>query len=132
MISLLLDTHVLIWWLEKSARLGPRTKKILLSPATRTVVSAASIWEIAIKAGSNRLDLGDHLEAWVPRLSSEWGVHLLPITFEHATVTGSLPRHHADPFDRILVAQAQSEGLTILTVDPAIAAYDVRTIDASA
>jgi len=130
--SLLLDTHVLIWWLEKSARLGPRAKKILLSPATRTVVSAASIWEIAIKAGSNRLDLADRLEEWVPRLSSDWGVHSLPITLEHATIIGSLARHHADPFDRILVAQAQCEGLTILTVDPAITAYDVRTLDASA
>ena len=131
MTSLLLDTHVLIWWLEKSARLGPRTKKILLSPATQTVVSAASIWEIAIKAGSKRLPVVDQLDEWVPRLENDWGVHPLPITFDHAVAIGSLPSHHADPFDRILVAQAQCEGLTILTVDPAIAAYDVRTMDAS-
>ena len=131
MTSLLLDTHVLIWWLEKSARLGPRTRKMLFSPATRTVVSAASIWEIAIKAGSKRLHVADRLDEWVPRLESDWGVHPLPIKFDHAAAIGFLPHHHADPFDRILVAQAQCEGLTILTIDPAIAAYDVRTLDAS-
>jgi PIN domain nuclease of toxin-antitoxin system len=129
--NLLLDTHVLIWWLEKSPRLGSRIHKILMNPTTRPMVSAASLWEIAIKAGSNRLESADQLDEWVPRLERDWGVRPLAITFEHAVAVARLPRHHRDPFDRILVAQAQCEGLTIVTVDPAITAYEVRTIDAS-
>jgi len=130
-MDLLLDAHVLIWWLEKNPRLGARTKKALLNQTARPVVSAVSIWEISIKSAAGRLDLADPLDTWVPRLQNEWGVHPLPITFEHAIIAGHLPMHHNDPFDRMLVAQAQCEGLTIVTVDPAITAYDVRTIDAS-
>ena len=130
MINLLLDTHVLIWWLEKSPRLGAGTKKTLLSPNARPTVSAVSIWEISIKAALGRLHLADPLENWVPKLR-EWGVQELPISFEHATAAGNLPPYHNDPFDRMLVAQARCEGLTIVTVDPALRAYDVRTIDAS-
>ena len=129
-MNLLLDTHVLIWWLEKSQRLGARSRKTLLSSATRPVVSAVSIWEISIKVAIGRLTLADPPETWVPRLESEWGVRSLPITFEHATAVRNLPPHHSDPFDRMLVAQAKCEDLTLITVDPAMAAYDVRTIDA--
>jgi len=129
-VNLLLDTHVLIWWLEKSPRLGAVARKTLLSATTHPVVSAASIWEIAIKASIGRLDLTDPMEAWVSRLHEEWGVHALPITFDHAATVHDLPAHHSDPFDRLLVAQAQCENLTIITADSAFAAYDVRTIDA--
>lgn len=73
----------------------------------------------------------DPLETWVPRLRDEWGIQPLPITFEHAIAVRSLPPHHNDPFDRMLVAQAQCENLTLVTVDPAITAYNVRTIDAA-
>jgi PIN domain nuclease of toxin-antitoxin system len=130
-MNILLDTHVLIWWVEKNPRLGSRAKKTLLSPETRPLVSAASIWEMAIKAATGRLDLADPLEFWVPRLENDWGVHPLAINFEHATAVRQLPLIHNDPFDRMLVAQAQCEGLTLVTADPAITAYDVRTIDAS-
>jgi PIN domain nuclease of toxin-antitoxin system len=130
-MNLLLDTHVLIWWVEKSPRLGSRAKKTLLHPGTRPVVSAASIWEMAIKTAAGRMPLTDPLESWVPRLQNEWGVHPLAISFEHATAVRQLPPLHNDPFDRMLVAQAQCEGLTLVTADPAITAYDVRTIDAS-
>ncbi len=129
-MNLLLDTHVLIWWMEKNPRLGARAIKALRSATARPVVSAASIWEISIKAAIGRLRMADPPEQWAPRLRDEWGVHALPITFEHATAVRSLPPHHSDPFDRMLVAQAQCENLTLVTVDPAIAAYDVRTMDA--
>ena len=129
-MTLLLDTHVLIWWMEKNPRLGPGTRKTLLSSSTQPVVSAVSIWEISIKAGIGRLEMADEPETWVPRLQAEWGVRSLPITFEHAGAVRRLPMHHNDPFDRMLVAQAQCEDLTIVTVDSAIAAYAVRTIDA--
>jgi PIN domain nuclease of toxin-antitoxin system len=129
-MNLLIDTHVLIWWTERSPRLGPRAKKTLLSLEARPVVSAASIWEIAIKAASGRLPLKDPLDSWVPRLRNEWGVHPLAITFEHATAVRQLPPFHNDPFDRMLVAQAQCEGLTLVTADPKISAYDVPILDA--
>ncbi|MGI8989187.1 MAG: type II toxin-antitoxin system VapC family toxin [Bryobacteraceae bacterium] len=129
-MNLLLDTHVLIWWMEKSPRLGIRARETLLGTSTRPVVSAVSIWEISIKAAIGRLDMADPPETWVPRLENEWGVRSLPITFDHATAVRRLPPHHNDPFDRMLVAQAQCENLTLVTVDPAMAAYDVRTIDA--
>jgi PIN domain nuclease of toxin-antitoxin system len=128
-VNLLLDTHVLIWWMEKSPRLGKLARKTLLSRTTRPVVSAVSIWEIAIKASIGRLDLADPMEMWVPRLNEEWGVHSLPVTFEHAMAVRNLSAHYSDPFDRMLVAQALCENLTIITADPAIAAYDVKTID---
>ena len=108
-MNLLLDTHVLIWWLEKSQRLGARSRKTLLSSATRPVVSAVSIWEISIKVAIGRLTLADPPETWVLRLESEWGVRSLPITFGNATAVRNLPPHHSDPFDRMLVAQAQFE-----------------------
>ena len=129
-MNLLLDTHVLIWWLENNPRLGSRARKTLLSASTRSVVSAATLWEISIKAALGRLDMDDPLTTWVPRLEDEWGVRSLAITFEHAIAVRNLPPHHHDPFDRMLVAQAQCEGLTIITVDPAIPAYDVPTLDA--
>ena len=94
-------------------------------------MSAVSIWEIAIKAASSRLDMRDPMDEWVPRLIQDWGVRPLAVTFEHAISAGQLPRFHADPFDRMLVAQAQCEGLTLVTVDPAIQDYDLRTMDAS-
>lgn len=131
-MNLLLDTHVLIWWIEGSPKLGKRAKKILLQADATVWVSAASIWEISIKAAAGRLDPFDPPEAWMPKLVNELGVRSLSITFEHAAAVRHLPRHHADPFDRILIAQAQCENLTLLTADPQIEAYDVRTIDASA
>ena len=129
-MNLLLDTHVLIWWMEENPRLGPRAKKLLLGKTTRPVISAVSIWEISIKASIGRLEIADPLEMWVPRLQDEWGVYALPVTFEHAICVRSLPHHHNDPFDRMLVAQARCENLSLVTADPAIAAYDVHTIDA--
>jgi PIN domain nuclease of toxin-antitoxin system len=130
-MNLLLDTHVLIWWVERSPRLGSRARKTLLSPEVRPIVSAASIWEMAIKAAAGRLDLADPLDSWVPRLRNEWGVHPLAISLNHAAAVRDLPPHHNDPFDRMLVAQAQCEGLTLVTADPKVAAYDIRILNAS-
>jgi PIN domain nuclease of toxin-antitoxin system len=129
-MNLLLDTHVLIWWLEKNRRLGTRVKKMLEGGAARPVVSAVSIWEMAIKMALGRLEMSDPLEDWMPRLRDEWGVRELPISFAHAAAVRSLPARHSDPFDRMLVAQAQCEGLTVVTGDSAIGLYDVRVVDA--
>jgi PIN domain nuclease of toxin-antitoxin system len=130
-VNLLLDTHVVIWWLEKNPRLGPKTKAMLRDPDTLPWVSAATVWEVSIKAALKRLELAEPPEVWVPRLLHEWGVRELPISFTHAMAVRTLPLLHHDPFDRMLIAQAQGEDLTLVTADPAIMAYDVRTIDAS-
>jgi PIN domain nuclease of toxin-antitoxin system len=129
-MNLLLDTHVLIWWMEKNRQLGERTTKMLLSDNARPVVSSASIWEMAIKMAIGRLEMAQPIEVWAPWLQSQWGVRALPITFQHAAAVRNLPLHHNDPFDRMLVAQARCDDLTLVTADSAVAVYQVRTIDA--
>ena len=94
-------------------------------------MSAASVWEISIKSALGRLDQLDAPEVWFPKLRDEWGVRPLPITLDHALAVRTLPRLHGDPFDRMLVAQALCEDLTLVTADQRIAAYDIRTLDAS-
>jgi PIN domain nuclease of toxin-antitoxin system len=130
-MNFLLDTHVLIWWVEGSSKIGRRAKKALLHPEATVWVSAANIWEISIKAALGRLDPFDPPEDWTLTLVNELGVRSLPITFEHAAAVRHLPLHHGDPFDRMLIAQARCESLTLLTVDPLMEAYDVRLLDAS-
>jgi PIN domain nuclease of toxin-antitoxin system len=131
-VNVLLDTHVLIWWIENSRRLGKRTKSIILNDRTTVWVSAATILEIGIKAGMDRLDVSPlFLDELVPELSRS-SFRSLPIQFDHAFTVRALPPHHRDPFDRILVAQAQCEGLTLVTADPLLPRYPIPTLDASA
>lgn len=129
-MNLLLDTHVLIWWLEASEQLGARSKAAMFRRDATLWFSAASVWEMSIKTALGRLELNRPLESVIPLLL-ERGFRSLPITIQHALAVQGLPRHHSDPFDRMLVAQAQCEDLTLVTADPAITAYDVRAIDAS-
>jgi PIN domain nuclease of toxin-antitoxin system len=130
-MNLLLDTHVLIWWLLDSDQLGKRARTAILRPGTRLFISSASVWEISIKSAAGRLKLREPLGKCLPDLVRS-GFRPLPVSFEHALAVRDLPPHHADPFDRMLIAQARSEDLTLMTADAAITAYDVRTIDASA
>jgi PIN domain nuclease of toxin-antitoxin system len=130
-MNLLLDTHVLIWWLQDSDRLGRRARHAILRPGAAVFISSASMWEISIKSAAGRLKIKEPLAKCIPDLVAG-GFHHLPINFEHALAVRDLPPHHNDPLDRMLIAQAQCEDLTLMTVDPAITPYDVRTIDASA
>lgn len=128
MQRVLLDTHAFLWWLADDARLGPKARAVIADPENTVFVSAVSGWEIAIKAalGKLELDMPDSLDALV---EDEGFVHL-PITFFHGEQAGWLPPHHRDPFDRMLVAQAQAEGLRIVSGDPDIRSYGVRVLDA--
>jgi PIN domain nuclease of toxin-antitoxin system len=128
-MNLLLDTHILIWWLQGSRQLGKKARNTILRPNAQCWISVASIWEMAIKSSINKLRLTP--EECIPALL-EQGFRALPIAMDHAFAVRTLPPIHSDPFDRMLIAQARFEGLTIVTADPAIAAYDVRTVDASA
>jgi PIN domain nuclease of toxin-antitoxin system len=119
-MRLLLDTHVLLWWLMGDRRLPKTLSSALSSPDNDIAVSAASPWEVVIKRSIGRLEV-DFEEL----LSSIGGDRFteLPIRFGHALTVQSLPRHHDDPFDRILIAQAISDGRRLVTTDQAILAY---------
>ena len=129
-MNLLLDTHALLWWLDDSPRLGGEARVRIADPSVIVFVSAASAWEIAIKSGLGRLHLAPPPEECIPPEIERGGFRPLAITVEHALAVRSLARHHHDPFDRLLIAQAMCEGLGIVTTDPAFAAYGVATIAA--
>jgi len=123
-VRLLLDTHVLLWWLRDDRRLPARIAAAVRDPGTDVLVSAASVWEAAIKSALGKLDLeGDLVEEIAANGFTE-----LPITARHAQLAGALPRHHDDPFDRLLVAQARLEGLHLGTHDEAFRAYGVPLV----
>jgi len=121
---LLLDTHALLWSVGEEERLSPNAHDVLSAGVVPAYVSVASIWEIAIKRASGKLKVPDNLLEKVT--AARFGE--LGITFEHALLAGALPPHHADPFDRMIVAQARSEGLTVVTRDERISAYGVPTL----
>ena len=125
-MRLLLDSHALLWWLDDSDRLGSLARQAIASPANEVIVSAASVWEIGIKRGIGKVQTPDNLSATI----REEGFSELPIGLFHAEQAASLPMHHRDPFDRMLVAQAKAEGLTIVTQDNRIPPYGVRTLPA--
>jgi PIN domain nuclease of toxin-antitoxin system len=120
---LLLDTHIFLWWRAEPSRLAAEVQS-RIATADLVFVSAASAWEARIKASLGRLDLPDTVEAGV--LAS--GFERLLITFSHAERAASLPPHHRDPFDRMLVAQAQAEELTLVTHDRLLEPYEVEIL----
>jgi PIN domain nuclease of toxin-antitoxin system len=126
-VRYLLDTHVLLWWIDDDPKLRADTRKTVTDPDHDIAVSAASIWEAAIKRAVGKLRFETPVLLDTLRRG---GLRVLPITAEHALAAGDLPRHHDDPFDRMLVAQAMAEGLTLITRDARLRAYQVATIEA--
>ena len=126
MKRLLLDTHVFLWWLSDDPQLGKAARVAISEPRNQVYVSAVSTWEVSIKKLSGKLSAPDDLDAVV----EEEGFNKLPISLFHGDQAGLLPQQHKDPFDRMLVAQAQSEGLIIVTNDKMIRQYSIRTMDA--
>jgi PIN domain nuclease of toxin-antitoxin system len=128
-VRVLLDTHAFLWWVsERGTRLSDRARELLSDGSNEVIVSMASVWEMSIKVGVGRMDLPDTIERYVPDRLRHHGFDLLPIDLRHAFRAGALPPIHGDPFDRMLIAQAQLEGLALITADPAIGRYDVETI----
>ena len=125
-MRLLLDTHVLLWALAESPELARDLRRKIADPSNNVLVSAASVWEIAIKIRLGKLDAPDNFLE-VLEVSD---FRPLFINFVHAAAAGRLPPHHDDPFDRMLIAQAQSEGLILVTADRRLRAYQVELMQA--
>lgn len=120
---LLLDTHVWLWWQSNSRRLS-KTARLAIAHAADAYLSVASAWEIAIKTALGKLRVPEEIAGAVAR----GGFLELPIQFRHVAAIGNLPMHHRDPFDRILIAQATVDALTLITADPMVRRYDVPVL----
>lgn len=126
-MRVLLDTHVALWWLKGDDRIPRRIRDIVAHPDTEAFVSAATIWEIAIKSKLGKLPAAAAAVETMPACFTDIGFSMLAINAAHAKRAGNLPLHHRDPFDRMLVAQAAIESLTLISGDPVLSLYDVDT-----
>jgi PIN domain nuclease of toxin-antitoxin system len=129
-VRLLLDTHVWLWLQTSPERFGETTLALLADTGNELLLSAASCWEIAIKYSLGKLSLPAPPSEYVPSRMERSGTTALPVLAMHALRVADLPRHHRDPFDRLLVVQAQQERVPIVTSDDVFRRYDVELIDA--
>ena len=129
-MSLLLDTHALLWWLADSPQLGRTARVAIADPAAPVWVSTATLWEVAIKTALGRLEIGGAPADILPPALERSGFRTLPIAADHALAADALPPHHADPFDRMLIAQASLDGLRLVSADREFSAYGVPLLDA--
>ncbi|KQP94705.1 twitching motility protein PilT [Methylobacterium sp. Leaf113] len=127
-MKLLLDTHALLWWLLADPKLGPAARDLIADPTNDVLVSVASLWEIQVKVrvGKLRADLGDILDA-----VRDQGFEVVGITPAHLLALGDLPRHHGDPWDHLLIAQAKAEDAVFLSEDRHVPAYPVAFVTCS-
>lgn len=130
-MRILIDTQCWLWMSLSPDRFSPRGRKLVEDRQNTLYLSAASAWEIAIKHGLGKLRLPEPPEAYVPARMAALSMQELAVGAHHALRVASLPAHHRDPFDRLLVAQAQIEDLPLLTADTALAVYDVTVIAAA-
>lgn len=127
-MRLLVDTHVLLWWLTDDPRLPSGTRGLIADPANEVMVSAASAWEVATKHRLGKLPEAAEVAMTFSDLIARAGMTPLPIAIAHALRAAQLEGHHRDPFDRMLIAQGQIEEVPIVTADPAFSRYDVRLL----
>ncbi len=129
-MKLLLDTPALLWWLGDDPALGARARTAIGLSRNTVYASAASAWEITDLAAQGLVDLAPDDLADLPGLFESAGLAELPVTVDHAARLAALPPHHGDPFDRVLIAQAAAEGLTVVTAEPVFAAYGIAVMAA--
>jgi PIN domain nuclease of toxin-antitoxin system len=126
-VRLLLDTHVLLWFQAGDRRLSRTARRAIEAHDVELLVSAATVWEMAIKASVGRLRLSDPVETYVARKIAQ-GYRMLPVSWGHAAKVETLPWHHRDPFDRLLAAQAITEGCPIVTRDRVFRKYGAEVV----
>jgi PIN domain nuclease of toxin-antitoxin system len=127
-VRALLDTHTFIWWANNDPSLTARAKSVIGDKSNEIFLSAVSTWEMAIKIAIGKLTLAGPLQPFVLSQITQYQFKSLPITYDHTYLVQTLPLHHNDPFDRLLIAQAMVEGLTILTADGKFAPYGIQTL----
>lgn len=127
-MKLLVDAHALIWAVDDPSKLGPQAVTALQDPGNDLILSAGTIWEIAIKVGLGKLSLSMPYREWMNQAITDLGMAELPITVEYADAQGNLPRHHGDPFDRLLVAQAQVDNMALVSADPGFDPYGINRL----
>jgi PIN domain nuclease of toxin-antitoxin system len=128
MTDLLLDTHAMLWFFWDDSQLSQDARSLIENADNRKLVSIASCWEVAIKVGLGKLNLGEPSRSFLPREIARNNFELLPISLEHATTVEGLVAHHRDPFDRLLIAQAMVEGLSLVSVDVVFDQYGVSRL----
>ncbi len=129
-MRLLLDAHVFLWWLQASRRLGRQARQAIAAPTSEAVVSAASVWEIAIKVAIGKLKRSHSAGLDIDTSIVASGFVELPVTARHAAAVRRLPPHHGDPFDRLLISQALADDFRIVTADEVFSRYGVPTVAA--
>jgi PIN domain nuclease of toxin-antitoxin system len=127
-MRLLIDSHALIWYVDQDNLLSPAAHTAINDPVNELLLSAGTVWEIAIKVGLSKLTLSVPFRHWMTAAIADLGATLLPVTVEYADVQANLPPHHGDPFDRLLVAQALVENLFLVSADGTLDLYGVNRI----
>lgn len=125
-MNLLLDTHVLLWWLDDPDLLSKEASTAIKEPDNKIIISVVSVWEVAIKKALGKLEVPEDLREMI--VDSEFA--LMPVDYEHAWQVKDLPPHHRDPFDRLLISQAKIESLTLVTRDSWLKAYNIPILEA--
>lgn len=127
-MRILLDTHTFLWWNEASPRLSKKALVLLSDPANTLMLSVVSAWELVLKAQTGKVRLAESPSIYVPTRMAHYAMESLPVTLAHALVSESLPLHHRDPFDRMLIAQATIERVPIVTADPEFRRYAIKVL----
>jgi PIN domain nuclease of toxin-antitoxin system len=127
-MNLLLDTHAFLWFIDGNAKLSGRARDLIEDPGNAKLVSVASLWEVGLKMSLGRLDLAQPFEELIPRQMELNGFGLLPVRVSHIAKVISLPFHHRDPFDRMIVAQCVAESLSVVSLDSVFDKYSLRRL----
>lgn len=128
-MRVLLDTHIFLWWDSEPDQLSPQILTLCQNPANTLVLSVASVWEMQIKQQLGKLALRLPLSSLVAEQQAVNGIEILPVNLLHVLALESLPLHHKDPFDRLIIAQANADDISLLSVDPIFKQYAVKLLD---
>jgi PIN domain nuclease of toxin-antitoxin system len=127
-MNILLDTHAFLWFLDDDPRLSAAARVLIEADDSQPFISMVGLWEIAIKISLGKLQLNQPYETFIPQQLALNGIGILNLSVEHTAAIVSLPFHHRDPFDRLMVVQARIEKMTLVSADPGFDAYEVQRV----